>query len=74
MEAVGLAYIILGLIVGGGIGWMLAKQRMSGEVIRSEERLLAKEEAAATNEEKVRAEIQNLVTDIGRKSSEDFLT
>ena len=73
MEAVGLAYIILGLIVGGGIGWMLAKQRMGGEVIRSEERLLAKEEAAATNEEKVRAEIQNLVTDIGRKNSEDFL-
>jgi DNA recombination protein RmuC len=73
METVGLAYIILGLIVGGGIGWMLAKQRMGGEVIRSEERLLAKEEAAATNEEKVRAEIQNLVTDIGRKNSEDFL-
>ncbi len=73
MEAVGLAYIILGLIVGGVIGWVLAKQRMSGEVIRSEERLLAKEEAAASNEEKVRAEIQNLATDIGRKNSADFL-
>ena len=73
MEAVGLAYIILGLIIGGVIGWVLAKQRMSGEVIRSEERLLAKEEAAASNEEKVRAEIQNLATDIGRKNSADFL-
>lgn len=73
MEAVGLAYITLGLIVGVVIGWGLATQRMSGEVIRSEERILAKEEAAAANEEKVRAEIQNLVTDIGRKSSDDFL-
>jgi len=52
---------------------MLAKQRMSGEVIRSEERIRAKEEAVVANEEKVKAEIENLVTDIGRKSSEDFL-
>ena len=73
MEAVGLSYIVLGLIVGGGFGWMLAKQKMSGEVIRSEERIRAKEEAVVANEEKVKAEIENLVTDIGRKSSEDFL-
>ncbi|GIT11228.1 MAG: hypothetical protein CM1200mP32_07210 [Methanobacteriota archaeon] len=66
-------YILLGLMVGGGIGWMLAKERIGGEVIRSEERVRAKEEAAAANEEKVKAEIENLVTDMGRKNSEDFL-
>ena len=60
-------------MVGGGIGWMLAKERIGGEVIRSEERVRAKEEAAAANEEKVKAEIENLVTDMGRKNSEDFL-
>ena len=52
---------------------MLAKERIGGEVIRSEERVRAKEEAAAANEEKVKAEIENLVTDMGRKNSEDFL-
>ena len=73
MEALGLMYILLGLMVGGGIGWMLAKERIGGEVIRSVERDRAKEEAAAANEEKVKAEIENLVTDMGRKNSEDFL-
>lgn len=73
MEALGLMYILLGLMIGGGIGWMLAKERIGGEVIRSEERVRAKEEAAAANEEKVKAEIENLVTDMGRKNSEDFL-
>ena len=73
MEALGLMYILLGLMVGGGIGWMLAKERIGGEVIRSEERVRAKEEAAAANEEKVKAESENLVTDMGRKNSEDFL-
>ena len=73
MEALGLMYILLGLMVGGGIGWMLAKERIGGEVIRSEERIRAKEEAVAANEEKVKAEIENLVTDMGRKNSEDFL-
>jgi len=52
---------------------MLAKERIGGEVIRSEERVRAKEEAVAANEEKVKAEIENLVTDMGRKNSEDFL-
>ena len=73
MEALGLMYILLGLMIGGGIGWMLAKERIGGEVIRSEERVRAKEEAVAANEEKVKAEIENLVTDMGRKNSEDFL-
>ena len=73
MEALGLMDILLGLMVGGGIGWMLAKERIGGEVIRSEERVRAKEEAVAANEEKVKAEIENLVTDMGRKNSEDFL-
>ena len=73
MEALGLMYILLDLKEGGVIGWMLAKERIGGEVIRSEERVRAKEEAAAANEEKVKAEIENLVTDMGRKNSEDFL-
>jgi DNA recombination protein RmuC len=73
MDPAGLAYIVVGLIVGGTIGWLLAKQTMNSQIIRSEERIRASEEAIESNEQKVRAEIKNLVTDLGRQNSEDFL-
>ncbi|MEE3269672.1 MAG: DNA recombination protein RmuC [Candidatus Thermoplasmatota archaeon] len=73
MEAMGLAYTILGLVIGGVFGWMLAKSIVGKELIRSEERVRAKEEAVVANEDRVRAEISNLATEIGRQNSEDFL-
>jgi DNA recombination protein RmuC len=69
----GIVYVAIGLTLGAVIGWLLARQKLSGEVIRKEERIKAKEEAIATSELRVKAEIQNLVTDLGRKNSEEFL-
>ena len=73
MEAMGLAYVLLGLVIGGFLGWMLKSSIVDKDLIRSEERIRAKEEAVASNEDRVRAEISNLATEIGRKNSEDFL-
>ena len=73
MEAIGLAYTVLGIVIGGGLGWMLKSSIVDKDLIRSEERVRAKEEAVAANEDRVRAEISNLATEIGRKNTEDFL-
>ena len=73
MNMMGIVYVTIGLTLGAVIGWLLARQKLSGEVIRKEERIKAKEEAIATSELRVKAEIQNLVTDLGRKNSEEFL-
>ena len=73
MNTMGIVYVAIGLTLGAVIGWLLARQKLSGEVIRKEERIKAKEEAIATSELRVKAEIQNLVTDLGRKNSEEFL-
>ena len=73
MNTMGIVYVAIGLTLGAVIGWLLARQKLSGEVIRKEERIKAKEEAIASSELRVKAEIQNLVTDLGRKNSEEFL-
>ena len=73
MDSTGVVYVIIGLALGAVIGWLLARQKLSGEVIRNEERIKAKEEAIVTSEIRVKAEIENLVTDLGRKNSEEFL-
>ena len=73
MDLMGIVYVAIGLTLGAALGWLLARQKLSSEVIRTEERIKAKEEAIATSEMRVKAEIQNLVTDLGRKNSEEFL-
>ena len=73
MDSTGVVYVVIGLALGAVIGWLLARQKLSGEVIRNEERIKAKEEAIVTSEIRVKAEIENLVTDLGRKNSEEFL-
>ena len=73
MDSMGIVYVAIGLTLGAALGWLLARQKLSSEVIRTEERIKAKEEAIATSEMRVKAEIQNLVTDLGRKNSEEFL-
>lgn len=73
MDSTGVFYVAIGLALGAVIGWLLARQKLSGEVIRNEERIKAKEEAIVTSEIRVKAEIENLVTDLGRKNSEEFL-
>ena len=49
MEAMGLAYVLLGLVIGGFLGWMLKSSIVDKDLIRSEERIRAKEEAVASN-------------------------
>ena len=39
MEALGLAYIVLGLIFGTSIGWLLSKGKVSSESTASEQEL-----------------------------------
>ena len=41
--------LVMGIAIGGGVGWLMAKQTMSGRIIRAEERLKANEEAAESN-------------------------
>ena len=38
--------LVTGIAIGGGVRWLMAKQTMSGRIIRAEERLQANEEAA----------------------------
>ena len=42
MEAMGLAYVLLGLVIGGFLGWMLKSSIVDKDLIRSEERIRAK--------------------------------
>ena len=73
MDLGGLVFIVIGLALGITIGWLLAKQKQSDEAIRNEERIRAKEESLASSELRVKAEIEKLVTDLGRKNSEEFV-
>ena len=69
MEITGLAYISLGLFLGGIIGWMLSKQKMSAMIIRSEERLAANIEGKDT----MRAEFQSMALEVAKDSNAAFL-
>ena len=60
MEALGLAYVTLGLVVGVIIGWLITKQRMGSTIIRYQERINAHEGAFETNEKRMNAEIENI--------------
>ncbi len=69
MELASIALLVAGLLTGGAIGWLLASQKMSKVIIRSEERM----KAQAESESKLKAEIEAMAVDIGRKNSDDFL-
>ena len=69
MELASIALLVAGLLTGGAIGWLLASQKMGKEIIRSEERM----KAQAESESKLKAEIEAMAVDIGRKNSDDFL-
>ena len=63
MELASIALLVAGLLTGGAIGWLLASQKMGKEIIRSEERM----KAQAESESKLKAEIEAMAVDIGRK-------
>lgn len=65
--------LVLGVAIGCGVGWLMAKQTMSGRIIRAEERLKANEEAAESNEQRIRAEVENIAIKVGKENSAQFL-
>ncbi len=65
--------LVMGIAIGGGVGWLMAKQTMSGRIIRAEERLKANEEAAESNEQRIRAEVENIAMKVGKENSARFL-
>ena len=69
VESISIVLLGAGLLTGGAMGWLLANQKLGREIIRSEERLRAQ----ADSESKLKAEIESLAMDIGRKNSDDFL-
>ena len=73
MEAIGLAYVTLGLVIGVMIGWLITKQRMGSEIIRYEESINAHVGAFETNERRMKAEIENMVVKVGERNTAQFL-
>lgn len=65
--------LLVGLAVGGTVGWLLAKQSLAGQLIRAEERLRANEASAAGNEQRIRAEVENIALKIGEENSARFI-
>ena len=65
--------LLAGLAIGASIGWLLAKQSLSGQLIRAEERLRASEASAEGNEQRIRAEVENIAIKIGEENSTRFL-
>jgi hypothetical protein len=62
-------FIILGTALGLGIGWLLAKNRYSGDVIRAE----AQVAAISLSKDTMLAEMQSVASNVARQNSEDFL-
>ena len=65
--------LLVGLAIGATVGWLLAKQSFSGQLIRAEERLRANEASAVGNEQRIRAEVENIAIKIGEENSARFL-
>ena len=64
-----LGLIVLGAALGIGIGWLLAKNRYAGDVIRAE----AQVNAISQSKDSMLAEMQSVASNVARQNSEDFL-
>jgi esterase/lipase len=65
--------LVAGLALGTVLGWMLAKQTTSGDIIRAEERIRASEESASVNEQRIRAEVENISKRISEENTSNFM-
>ena len=65
--------LLVGFGIGGTVGWLVAKQSLAGQLIRAEERLRANEASAAGNEQRIRAEVENIALKIGEENSARFI-
>ena len=66
-------FLMVGVVLGGAVGWLLAKQSMSSKLVVAEERLRASEEYIALNEQRIRAEVENIAIKIGEDNSAKFI-
>lgn len=65
--------LVAGLAIGAILGWLVAKQSLSSKLIRAEERLRANEASAEGNEQRIRAEVENIAMKIGEENSVRFI-
>lgn len=63
----------MGLALGAVLGWVLAKQSTSGDIIRAQERIKASEETATINEQRIRAEVENISKRISEENTTNFM-
>ncbi len=64
MEVPTVAILLIGLLSGLAIGWLLAMQKMRGDIIRTEERM----KAQSASESTLKMQMENLAADIGKKT------
>lgn len=65
--------LLVGLALGTVLGWVLAKQSSSGDIIRAQERIKASEETATINEQRIRAEVENISKRISEENTTNFM-
>ena len=63
----------MGLALGAVLGGVLAKQSTSGDIIRAQERIKASEETATINEQRIRAEVENISKRISEENTTNFM-
>ena len=68
-----LVYIFVGLFLGIGIGWLVAKNRIGTELVQVKARAEAREVAFEEKSELLAAQMENVATRVSQQNSESFL-
>lgn len=63
----------VGLGIGALVGWLMARQALSGELLVARERIRASQEDAEGNEQRIRAEVELLAGRIAHQSTETVM-
>ena len=72
-DIVSIIFVLVGIGTGLAIGWLIARNRFSTELVRSEEKIIAQQEAMETSKEMLHLQMQKVATDVVSQNSEDFL-
>ncbi|MFL2976950.1 MAG: DNA recombination protein RmuC [Candidatus Thalassarchaeaceae archaeon] len=68
-----LVYIFVGLFLGIGIGWLVAKSRIGTELVEIKAHAAARELAFEEKSELLSAQMENVATRVSQQNSETFL-
>ena len=71
VELVSMIMVLIGVVAGIIVGWLIAKNRYSTELVRSQERMLAQEEAMQASKEMLHLQMSKLAKDVASQNSED---